>query len=169
MEDERAVVLLTLRPQHINRHSGQFALPGGRVNEGETVIEAARRELKEELDIELAPEAVLGTLDDYATRSGFLITPVVFWSGGALTINPDPSEVEQVYRIPLEELDSPDIPQFSRQVDGDHPVLYFPHLPSLNDSVYAPTAAILYQFRELALRGKDTRVAHYDQPIFAWK
>jgi 8-oxo-dGTP pyrophosphatase MutT (NUDIX family) len=169
LENERAVVLLTRRSQHINQHKGQFALPGGRLNKGENVIEAALRELKEELGIELAPDAALGTLDDYATRSGFNITPVVFWGGDALEVKPDPNEVEQVFRIPVEELDSPSIPQFTRQVDGDHPVLYFPHLPTLGDSIYAPTAAILYQFREVALRGNNTRVAHYDQPRFAWK
>ncbi|MDP6426514.1 MAG: CoA pyrophosphatase [Rhodospirillales bacterium] len=169
LEDERATVLLTRRSQHINRHKGQFALPGGRLNKDETVNEAALRELKEELGVELAPGALLGTLDDYATRSGFNITPVVFWGGGALQAKPDPNEVAQVFRIPVEELDSPDIPQFTQQVDGDHPVLYFPHLPTLGDSVYAPTAAILYQFREVALRGNNTRVAHYDQPRFAWK
>jgi len=169
VEDDRAVVLLTLRTRHINRHKGQFALPGGRLNENETVIEAALRELKEELGVELTPDAALGTLDDYPTRSGFNITPVVFWGDGAMNISPDPSEVEEYYRIPLDDLDSPDIPQFMRQTDGDHPVLYIPHLPTLDDSVFAPTAAILYQFREVALRGNDKRVAHYDQPEFAWK
>ncbi len=168
-EDNHAIVLLTLRPHHINRHKGQFALPGGRLNPDETVMGAVLRELKEELGIDLTPEDALGTLDDYPTRSGFNITPVIFWASSVLNFTPDPSEVEEVYQIPLEELDNPNIPQFTRQAEGDHPILYLPHLATLGDSVYAPTAAILYQFREVALRGNDTRVAHYDQPEFAWK
>ncbi len=166
--DDRASVLLTLRPEHINRHSGQFALPGGLLNEGEAAIEGSLRELKEELGVELSPDARLGTLDDYGTRSGFKITPVVFWGGDRLEINPDPGEVEQVYHIPLAELNRPDIPQFKHHEDSDRQVVYFEHLPAVGGDVYAPTAAMLYQFREVGLRGNHTRVAHYDQPKFAW-
>ncbi|MBN9278901.1 MAG: CoA pyrophosphatase, partial [Hyphomicrobium sp.] len=74
-----ASVLLTRRPQHLNRHAGQYALPGGRMDVGETPEAAALRETEEELGLYLASSAILGLLDDYATRSGFCITPVVIW------------------------------------------------------------------------------------------
>lgn len=163
-----ATVLLTLRPKTINRHSGQYALPGGRLDAGETTIQAALRELEEELGLRLAADAVIGILDDYPTRSGFRITPIVAWTDSSADLTPAPDEVYKVFRIPLDELDSPDIPILSEPTGDNHPVLSM-ILPTLGHSMYAPTAALLYQFREVALRGVGTRVAHYDQPGFAWK
>jgi 8-oxo-dGTP pyrophosphatase MutT (NUDIX family) len=162
-----AAILLTRRPQHLKRHAGQYALPGGRMDPGETTQGAALRETAEELGLVLDPSTILGRLDDYATRSGFCITPVVIWGGPDLTLNPDPNEVARVHRVPLRELDSPDIPAIERPFDGSAPVLGLP-LASLGHSLHAPTAALLYQFREVALRGVTTRVADFDQPRFAW-
>ena len=165
--DDTAAILFTLRSSRLGRHRGQFALPGGRIDAGETDIAAALRELDEELGVRLETHQVLGRLDDYATRSGYRITPVVAWAGRSLHLKPDPGEVEESYHIPLAELDSPAIPLFEAGSKPGRPVLYS-RLPSLGHAMYAPTAAILYQFREVALRGLDTRVAHYDQPAFAW-
>jgi 8-oxo-dGTP pyrophosphatase MutT (NUDIX family) len=166
--DDTAAILVTLRSRRLGRHGGQFALPGGRVDAGETDIAAALRELDEELGVKLDTHQVLGRLDDYGTRSGYRITPVVAWAGPGLYLKPDPGEVEESYHIPLAELDSPAIPFFEAGPEPGRPVLYS-RLPSLGHAMYAPTAAILYQFREVALRGLDTRVAHYDQPAFAWR
>ena len=166
--EARASVLLTRRPTHLNRHGGQFALPGGRLDQGEGVIDAALRELHEELGLELDHTAVIGRLDDYPTRSGFRISPVVLWGGNAPRLKPDPNEVARVFHIPLGELDHPDLPQTTETDAGEHPVLSV-RLPTAGGSVYAPTAAVLYQFREVALRGDATRVRHFDQPKFAWQ
>ena len=163
-----ASVLLTLRPASINRHSGQYALPGGRLDEGENVIEAALRELREEMSITLTDGNVLGRLDDYPTRSGFSISPVVMWGNGITDITPDPSEVAEVHHLPLDQLNSPDIPTLSRPNNDGRQVLSM-WLPVLGHDMFAPTAAIIYQFREVALNARPTRVAHYDQPQFAWK
>jgi len=165
--DGQAALLLTTRSAGLRRHGGQFALPGGRLDEGETVRAAALRELSEELGLTLGDERIIGMLDDYPTRSGFRITPVVVWGSDAGAPVPDPQEVDKVYLIPLADLLSPEIPHLEPG-PGDYPILSAP-LATLGHRVFAPTAAMLYQFREVALLGRDTRVAHYDQPAFAWK
>ena len=159
--------LLTRRSSRLRGHRAQYALPGGRVDAAESPPEAALRELHEELGLSLDEDAVLGLLDDYETRSGYRITPVVVWGGSCEALVPNPDEVAQVFRIPLEELDHPEIPVLERIPESDRPVLSIP-LASVGHRVYAPTAAILFQFREVALRRRATRVAGYDQPKFAW-
>jgi 8-oxo-dGTP pyrophosphatase MutT (NUDIX family) len=167
-EREEACILLTRRPEGLRRHAGQFALPGGRVDEGETLKDAALRELQEELGVTVGDDAIIGCLDDYPTRSGFSITPFVVWGDAPLKITPDPEEVARVFHIPFSELDSPRIPFLEEQEAHEHPVLSAP-LATVGDRVFAPTAAMLYQFREVAMNGRETRVAHFDQPAFAWK
>ncbi|MFV0298220.1 MAG: NUDIX hydrolase [Hyphomicrobiaceae bacterium] len=163
-----AGVLLTKRPAGLRRHANQYALPGGRLDEGETLEQAALRELHEEMRLELPPDAIMGLLDDYPTRSGWRITPVVVWGGAIDRIDPDPVEVAFAMRIPLSELDHPRVPRLRPTEEGKPPVLSAP-LPTMGSEVYAPTAAMLYQFREVAIRGASTRVAHYDEPRFAWR
>lgn len=164
---EEAALLLTRRPAHMNRHAGQWALPGGRIDPGETPEEAALRELHEEVGLEAAPDAVLGRLDDYATRSGFVITPIVVWAGPAPTLVPAPDEVASVHRVPLEEWLRDDAPILDPPHEpGGEPVLRMP----LGDNwLAAPTAAMVYQLREVLLLGRSTRVAHFDQPRFTWR
>ena len=165
-DSDEAGVLLTYRPPNLRRHAGQYALPGGRMDDGETVAETALRELREELGMTLDASRIIGTLDDYPTRSGFRITPLVAWGDADPVIEPDPVEVERVLRIPLAELDRPQIPHLEPSPDGEHPIMSAP-LPTLGHHLYAPTAAMMYQFREVALRGEATRVSHFDQPHFA--
>ncbi len=160
-----AALLLTRRPGGMRRHAGQWALPGGRIDTGETPEQTALRELAEEVGLVLGPEALLGRLDDYATRSGYLITPVVAWGGAARGLQPNPAEVEAIHRIPLQEFLRPDAPLLDASAHGPHPVL---RMPVGETWIAAPTAALIYQFCEVALRGRPTRVAHFDQPAFAW-
>ncbi|MGH0037258.1 MAG: NUDIX hydrolase [Myxococcota bacterium] len=162
----RACFVLTRRASGLRRHAGQWALPGGRIDPGETAVEAALRELHEEVGLELGGDRVLGCLDDYPTRSGFAITPVVVWAGSSASLVPDPSEVAAVYRVPLDELEHPDVPHLKTIPESDRPVL---SITLMGREINAPTAAILYQLREVALHGRPTRVAHYEQPVFAWK
>lgn len=166
--DGAPAIILTRRPSRMGRHAGQYALPGGKVDPGETAAEAARREVAEELGLSVDPGAELGRLDDYETRSGFVITPFVLWGGTGLEPVPAPDEVEKVLYIPFTELDSDAIPHFLPGLDPDRPILYS-QFPTIGHSMYAPTAAMVYQFREVCLRGCSTRVAKYDQPRFAWK
>ncbi len=163
-----ATLLLTLRSAGLRRHSNQYALPGGRLDEGETVEQAALRELHEELGLRIGPHHIIGTLDDMTTRSGFRISPIVVWGPKDAELVPDPGEVEAVFRIPLSEIDGDEILHLLPADGREHPVLSL-LLPSVGHFMYAPTAAILYQFREVALRGSATRVAHFSHPEFAWK
>jgi 8-oxo-dGTP pyrophosphatase MutT (NUDIX family) len=159
-------LLLTRRAERLNSHAGQWALPGGRMDAGETPEQAARRELAEELGLQLGEDAVLGRLDDYATRSGYVITPVLIWGGVAAPLAPNPDEVASVHRLPTRELLRADAPLLDHVRDTDTTVL---RMPMGQSWIAAPTAAFLYQFREWLLCGRPTRVAHFDQPYFAWR
>jgi 8-oxo-dGTP pyrophosphatase MutT (NUDIX family) len=163
---DRAAVVLTRRAAGLRRHGGQWALPGGRREPGETPEAAALRELDEELGLPLPAEHVLGCLDDFPTRSGFVITPVVVWGTAASPLRPDPGEVAAAYLVPLADLLDPANLVVHTIPQSDRPVLALAILGTL---VYAPTAAILHQFAEVAVLGKETRVGHYEQPMFAWR
>lgn len=160
-----AAFLLCRRAAGLNRHASQWALPGGRLDEGETVVEAALRELDEELGVRLGVDTVIGLLDDYATRSGYVITPVVMWGGGHLALEPEPDEVLAVYRVGLHELLREDSPRFVTIPETDRPIV---QVPLGNDLIHAPTGAVLLQLRWLGLEGRDDEVAEFDQPVFAW-
>src|SRR3990170_3486883 len=158
-------LLLTLRATGLRAHSNQWALPGGRCDEGETPVEAALRELHEELGLELGVGDVLGLLDDYPTRSGYLITPVVLWVATRAAISANPEEVASVHRVALEAIEPDDVFDFVAIPESDRRVIRFRHFGQF---IHAPTAALIYQFREV-LAGRDIRVAELEQPVFAWK
>src|SRR4051794_28918313 len=157
--------LLTRRAANLRSHSAQWALPGGRCDPGETQAQSALRELHEELGVELDEEEVLGLLDDYPTRSGYLITPVVVWVGTGAAISPNAAEVASVHRIALEEIEAEDAFSFTTIPESTRRVIRFRFC---GQHIHAPTAALIYQFREV-LAGRNTRVAELEQPVFAWK
>ena len=167
-EAGRACFAITRRQLHLGAHAGQWAIPGGRLEPGESPEAAALRELAEEVGVALDASAVLGRLDDFATRSGFVITPIVLWAERPVELVPNPQEVAHVYRVPLDVLEEPRVPELFSIPQSDRPVLSIP-IEMLGTSIYAPTAAILFQLREVALYGRATRVAHYEQPKFAWR
>jgi 8-oxo-dGTP pyrophosphatase MutT (NUDIX family) len=157
--------VLTRRAASLRAHSAQWALPGGRCDAGETSVATALRELHEELGLKLGPDDVLGELDDYPTRSGYLITPVVLWAGGGAVISPNPDEVASAHRIALTEVERTDAFDFVTIPESTRRVIRF-HLAA--QFIHAPTAALIYQFREV-LASRLTRVAELEQPVFAWK
>jgi 8-oxo-dGTP pyrophosphatase MutT (NUDIX family) len=158
-------VLLTRRTSKLRDHPGQFALPGGSLDPGEDAEHAARRELDEELGLALGTDAIVGRLDDYPTRSGFVITPVVMTASGGLdALRPSPDEVARIYHVTLGELDVE--PYYLTIPESERPVV---QLPIVGHRVHAPTAAVLLQFREVALRDRPTRVDGLEQPVFAWR
>src|SRR5262245_17620551 len=159
-----SALLLTRRARALRSHRGQWALPGGRCDPGETPVGAALRELDEEVGLRLTAEAVLGLLDDYPTRSGYLITPVVVWAGRDAALLPNPREVASVHRIVLADIARADAIDFIAIPESDRRVIRIRMNGSL---VHAPTAAVVYQFLEL-VAGRETRVADLEQPVFAW-
>lgn len=161
-----AAFLLCRRPSRMNRHAGQWALPGGRLDPGETPVDAALREVEEEIGLRLDESAVLGWLDDYPTRSGYVITPIVVWGGPDPEMTPSPDEVLALYRVGLHALRDGET-RFVQIPESDRPVV---QVPLGNDLIHAPTGAVLYQFRLVAIEGRaGMRVDHLEQPVFAWR
>lgn len=161
-----AALILTRRAKTLRGHAGQWALPGGRLDAGESPEQAALRELHEEVGLELDASAVLGRLDTFITRSGYAMTPVVVWAGEARGLKPNPAEVASIHRVRLAEFLRADAPILEPLEGSEHPVL---KMPLADNWIAAPTAALIYQFREVCVLGRETRVAHYEQPRFAWK
>jgi 8-oxo-dGTP pyrophosphatase MutT (NUDIX family) len=157
-------LLLTRRARRLRAHAGQWALPGGRRDAGETAVDGALRELAEEVGLALGAGSVLGVLDDYVTRSGYVMTPVVCWAGPTGRLTGSEAEVASVHQVPLADLDVE--PRFVFIPESDAPVV---QLPLLGGYLHAPTAAIVHQFCRIACRGEVRRVAHYEQPVFAWR
>jgi len=161
-----ATLILTKRAPKLRAHSGQYALPGGRIDPGETPVQAALREAHEEIGLQLAESAVIGRLDDFATRSGYVMTPIVVWAEDSSAMKANPHEVAKIHHIHLGDLVHNNEPEFISIPESDRPVIRYPLFDTL---IHAPTAALIYQFVEVALLGRATRVAHLEQPVWAWK
>jgi 8-oxo-dGTP pyrophosphatase MutT (NUDIX family) len=158
--------LLTRRSAELRAHGGQWALPGGRCDPGESFEQTGLRELEEELGLHLPPQHILGLLDDYPTRSGYVITPVVAWLDDASALKPNPHEVASVHYIRLDHLAGDEAIQFETIPESPRPLIRV--RVADEHHIHAPTAAMVYQLREL-VAGRVTRVAELEQPVFAWR
>ncbi len=161
----RAAFILTERPSTMRNHAGQWALPGGRCDEGETAAQAALREIEEEIGLSIPESEVLGTLDDFVTRSGYRITPLVVWAERSQPLRLNEEEVAVVYRLPLDGFVTKESVSFVSIPESPRPVI---RIALMGSHLHAPTAAIMYQFCEL-LAGRVARVSEFEQPLFAWR
>lgn len=96
-------VLFTQRTAHLTDHAGQISFPGGRVEAGDRdPFHTALREAEEETGVDATRIDIIGTLPQYTTGTGYLITPVVGWLEPPVVYQPDPTEVEECFEVPLE-------------------------------------------------------------------
>ena len=161
-----AAILLTRRGARLSSHANQWAFPGGRIDEGETPLQGAMRELSEEVGLDLSKDDLLGRLDDYPTRSGYVMSSFVFWLPRETEPVANPDEVASIHRVGINELLRADSPRFVEIPESERPVV---QMPVGGDLIHAPTGAIMYQFREVAYNGACVRVDELEQPVFAWK
>ncbi|MEU8804102.1 CoA pyrophosphatase [Spirillospora sp. NPDC048819] len=161
VEHDGVPAVILIKRAYRGRNAGQWGLPGGRVEEGETPEEAALRELHEEIGLTAGSADVLGRLDDFPATSGFSITPVVVVLDDPGPLMPSPDEVHSVHHTSLRKLADDDTPKWVPQPGGGH-LLQMWLGPRWR--VHAPTGAMLWQFREVVLLGHDVRVADFVQP-----
>jgi 8-oxo-dGTP pyrophosphatase MutT (NUDIX family) len=94
-------LILTVRREHMRTHAGQIAFPGGRLDAGENATEAALREAHEELGLVPAEVEILGSIEDYRTVTGFVVTPVIGVISPDLPLTPHEPEVADCFEAPL--------------------------------------------------------------------
>jgi 8-oxo-dGTP pyrophosphatase MutT (NUDIX family) len=159
--------LLIQRSSALASHAGQYGLPGGKVQQGESFEQALIREANEEIGLDIGTQHIIGRMDDYSTRSGYSIRPFVVWYGAGLLPTPDPGEVACLLHIPVSALTGPAIPTLLTYPGAEKPVI---QLPLGGERViHAPTGAILFQFGQWVIRGTRVRSDAYSEPSFAWK
>ncbi|WP_020666539.1 NUDIX hydrolase [Amycolatopsis nigrescens] len=174
-----ALAVIVIRRAYRGRNAGQWALPGGRLDEGETPRQAAVRELHEELGLTASPGDILGELDDFPAASGFAITPIVVALTDTTALRPSPAEVHSVHLVDLARLAADDTPHWVHAEDAVRQESLRDNAPPAGEAgllqmrlgpgmtIHAPTGALLWQFREVVLLGRApaaARVAHFTQP-----
>jgi len=159
-----AEVLLTRRTEHLSSHRGEISFPGGRLDEGEDVVSAARREADEEVGIDPSSVRVVARLSPISTFvSRSFIVPVVATIEQRPELRPNPSEVDRAFWTPLVELVRADTFDwewwtFSRRDDTERPMFFF-HLD--DETVWGATARLLHELL-CVVHGAN----HFDLP--AW-
>lgn len=159
--DDGPAFILTRRALHMRRGAGNYALPGGNFEPGESAVDAALRETFEELGVALAASDALGLLDDFITLGGHIVTPVIFLAPQPVVLRPNPDEVDTAWLVPLADLDHPESPRQEAHPDGGPAIL---RMFAQGGWINPPTAAFLYQFREVALHGRVVRTDDIGQP-----
>lgn len=141
--DEGPSVLLTRRSDSLASHTGQIAFPGGRLDPGETAVEAALREAWEEVALDPAAVQPLGLGDPYETGTGFLITPVVGWLAEPPQVTPSPAEVAEVFEAPWRFLMDPANHRRDYYDQENGPRRWFWAMPYRERYIWGVTAGVL--------------------------
>jgi len=152
--DDEATVIFTQRTAHLTAHAGQISFPGGRMEKHDRSPEdTALRETEEEIGLDRERIEILGRLDTYVTRTGFRVTPVVGLVRPPFALNPDPTEVEEVFEVPLAVILDPANPQrHSRDFQGAQRFFYA--FPYEHRFIWGATAGMLVNLRDVL--GEDT-------------
>lgn len=102
LRDEGLTILLTRRTDHLTHHPGQISFPGGRTEESDlSPVDTALRETEEEVGLARSHVDIIGSLPDYYTGTGYLVRPVVGLIAPPFELRPDPSEVAEIFEVPL--------------------------------------------------------------------
>ena len=148
-------VLLTKRTAHLKAHAGQVSFPGGRIDSEDAGPEdAALREAWEEIGLHRQSVEILGRLADYATGTGYRITPVLSILPPGLTYRPSAEEVEEVFELPMTVLLDPEAPRIQRQhVRGEWREYWV--WPHPDHYIWGATAAILVHLAQRLRHGRQ--------------
>ena len=160
-------VLLTRRAARLNAHAGQWAIPGGRIDHGESPLQGALRELDEELGLRLGARRPAGPPRRLPDPLGLRDQPVrvLGWCRSGARARPRPRSTRST-ASPSGSCAGPIRPASSRSPRATAPSS---SSRSARDLIHAPTGAVLYQFRRVALEGVCERVDELEQPLFAWR
>lgn len=147
--DGRMELLLTRRPESLNTHGGQVAFPGGKLDPGEEVLDAALRETEEELGIPAARIEPLGMLHDVLVTSGYCMTPwVARVTPGPYT--PSPDEVARVFQVPLSDLADPSVTRFYERPKGFMGKVYrIPYFEWEDELIWGATGKVVHDLLRL--------------------
>jgi 8-oxo-dGTP pyrophosphatase MutT (NUDIX family) len=150
--DDELTVLFTQRTAHLVHHAGQISFPGGHVEPADGgPLATALRETEEEIGLDRRHVEVIGHLDTYVTRTGFVVTPVVGVVTPPFSLNPDAHEVAEVFEVPLAHfLDEANHLRCSAEFEGT--IRYFYAMPYQSYYIWGATAGMLINLYEILTR-----------------